>query len=297
MPPALLAAFVITESVVRNPLIPLGVFRIPGLAAADLTSLLTVAGFGTMFFFLTLYMQTVLGLSPLQTGSAYLPLTLVGGLSAGIATRLITRIGTRPVLVVGLIITGGGLIDLSRIPVSGSYFGDVLPGLLIVGAGVVGAFAAVTTAGNAGVPADKAGLAAALLNAAQQLGGALGLAVLSAIATARTNHLIEPARRARLGAQAAHAMTAGFQRALLAGGLLIIAAAVFGLRTRNSRGEHDAEPIVIKPVVIEPDLSPSTDTAWLRSNDEQRHQPAAAAAGHPGLALPGKGAELVGDDG
>ncbi len=256
---ALLAAFVITESVVKNPLIPLGVFRIPGLGAADVTSLLAIAGFGTMFFFLTLYMQTVLGFSPIQAGSAYLPLTLVGALSAGIATRLITRIGTRPVLVVGLIITGSGLVYLSRIPVSGSYLRDVLPGLLVVGAGVVGAFAAITTAGNAGVPADKAGLAAALLNAAQQLGGALGLAVLSAIATARTNHLLDRHD------MPAHAITSGFQRALLAGGLLIIAATAFGLRTRNSRGEHDAEPIVIKPeIATDTALVIATDTALVK---------------------------------
>jgi EmrB/QacA subfamily drug resistance transporter len=239
---ALLAAFVITQSVVKNPLVPLGVFRIPGLPAADVTSLLAIAGFGTMFFFLTLYMQTVLGFSPLQAGAAYLPLTVVGGMSAGIATRMITKFGTRPVLVAGLAITGSGLIYLSRIPVSGTYFGDVLPGLLVVGAGVVGAFAAITTAGNAGVPADKAGLAAALLNAAQQLGGALGLAVLSAIATARTNHLIDRHD------VSAHALTAGFQRALLVGGLFVLAATAFGLRTRNSRGEHE-------PMVVEPELA------------------------------------------
>jgi hypothetical protein len=193
-----------------------------------------------MFFFLTLYMQTVLGFSPLQAGSAYLPLTLTGGMSAGIATRMITKLGTRPVLVAGLTITGGGLIYLSRIPVSGSYVADVLPGLLVVGAGVVGAFAAITTAGNAGVPADRAGVAAALLNAAQQLGGALGLAVLSAIATARTSHLIDRHD------PAADALTAGFHRALLVGGLFVLAATAFGLRTRNSRGEHGAEPMVVE---------------------------------------------------
>jgi EmrB/QacA subfamily drug resistance transporter len=238
---ALLTGFAITESIVENPLIPLGIFRIPGLATADVTSLLAIAGFGAMFFFLTLYMQTVLGFSPLQTGLAYLPLTLAGGLSAGIATQLITKVGTRPVLVVGLLITGGGLIQLSRIPADGGYLGDVLPGLLLVGAGIVGGFAAMTTAGNAGVPAEEAGLAAALLSAAQQLGGALGLAVLSAIATARTNQGLA---RHDLPTTAA---TAGFQRALLVGGLLVIAAAALGLRTRSSRGEHDAQSILAQP--------------------------------------------------
>lgn len=141
----------------------------------------------------------------------------------------------------GLLITGGGLVQLSRIPVDGGYLGDVLPGLLLVGAGIVGAFAAMTTAGNAGVPAEEAGLAAALLSAAQQLGGALGLAVLSAIATARTNQGLA---RHDLPTTAA---TAGFQRALLVGGLLVIAAAALGLRTRSSRGEHDTQSILAQP--------------------------------------------------
>jgi EmrB/QacA subfamily drug resistance transporter len=231
---ALLLAFVVVESVVANPLIPLGVFRIPGLGAADITNLIAIAGFVTMFFFLTLYMQTVLGFSPMQTGSAYLPLTFAVGISAGIGTQLITRVGTRPVLVAGLIITGGGLIYLSRIPVDGTYLADILPPLLVIAFGVGGAFVAITTAGNAGVPPDQAGLAAALLNAAQQVGGALGLAVLSAIATSHTNHL--------LGRQDAplHAATAGFQRALFIGGLFVLAATVVALRTRNSRGEHAA---------------------------------------------------------
>jgi EmrB/QacA subfamily drug resistance transporter len=235
---ALLAAFVATEALVQNPLIPLGVFRIPGLAVADLTNLLAIVGLGAMFFFLTLYMQTILGFSPLQAGLAYLPLTLVGGISAGLSTPLITRFGTRPVLVVGLIITGGGLFYLSDISVGGSYVADVMPGLMIVGAGLVAAFAAITTAGNAGVPPDQAGLAAALLNSAQQLGGALGLAVLSAIATSRTDQL----RNQHF--VAAHALTAGFQRALFVGGLFVIAAIVLGLGTRNSRGEPAAEPLV-----------------------------------------------------
>ena len=240
----MLVAFVVVESVVANPLVPLGIFRIPGLASADVTSLLAIAGFGAMFFFLTLYMQNVLGFSPLQTGLAYLPLTVAGGLSVAIITPLITRFGTRPVLIAGLIITGGGPLYLSRIPVTGTYLGGVLPGLLVVGAGVIGAFAAMTTAGNAGVPADLAGLAAALLNAAQQLGGALGLAVLSAIATARTHHQLD---RHDLPT---HAATAGFQRALFVGATLIFVAAAGGLFTRNTRGEQTIEPARAEPDLV-----------------------------------------------
>src|SRR5882672_1018585 len=184
---ALLTAFLINEQRGRNPLVPLSIFRIKGLAAADVTQLIGVGGFVTMFFFLTLYMQNVLGYSPLETGASYLPLTFGVGISAGISSQLIGRIGTRPVIVAGALITAGGLFYLSRIPVDGSYIVDLFPGLMIVSLGIGGVFVATTTAANAGVPADKAGLAAALVNSAQQIGGALGLAIFSAIATSRTD--------------------------------------------------------------------------------------------------------------
>ena len=159
-----------------------------------------------MFFFLTLYMQNVLGYSPIQTGLAYLPLTFGVGIAAGIASQLLSRIGTRPVIVAGALIAAGGVYWLSRIPVDGSYVTDLLPGLMVMSLGLGAVFVAVTTAANAGVPADKAGLAAALLNASQQVGGALGLAIFSAIATCRTNDLL-----------AAHAPPGGAHRRLPAG--------------------------------------------------------------------------------
>ena len=228
---ALLALFVINEQRIRNPLVPLSIFRIRGLGAADVTQLIGVGGFVTMFFFLTLYMQNVLGYSPLQTGSSYLPLTVGVGISAGVSTQLIGRIGTRPVIVAGALVTAGGLFYLSRIPVDGSYLTDLLPGLMIVSLGIGGVFVATTTAANAGVPADTAGLAAALVNASQQVGGALGLAIFSAIATSRTNHLLAT------GMPIGHALTSGFHRALLAAGIFLFAAAIVALRTRNVRGE------------------------------------------------------------
>jgi MFS family permease len=165
-------------------------------------------------------------------------LTAGVGVSAGIATQLIARIGTRPVIVIGALITAGGLYDLSRIPVHGSYVSDLLPGLMIVSIGIGGVFVATTTAANAGVAAEQAGLAAALVNASQQLGGALGLAIFSAIATSRTNHLLGT------GVSAPHALTAGFHRALLAAAIFLVATALIALRTVNSRGEEAtaAEP-------------------------------------------------------
>src|SRR4051794_18942937 len=233
---ALLLAFLANEARRRNPLLPLSVFRIRGLAAADVTQLIAFAGFLSMFFFLTLYMQNVLGWSPIQTGAAYLPLTVAVIISAGISSQLMTRIGTRPLIVGGALIAAAGEYLLSRIPVHGSYVHDLLPGMLIMAFGLAPVFVAVTTAANAGVPRDKAGLAAALLNTAQQVGGALGLAVFSAVATSHTNHLLGT------GELPAHALTSGFSRALTASSVVLVVAALAGLRTTNAHGEPEPEP-------------------------------------------------------
>ena len=237
---ALLAAFVANELRHRNPLAPLSIFRINGLGFSNLTQLIGFAGFLAVFFYLTLYMQNVLGYSAIQTGAAYLPLCFAIGIAAGVSSQLITRIGTRPVIVAGALIATGGMYWLSRIPVDGSYLSDLLPGMLVLSFGVGPVFVGVTSAANAGVPADRAGLAASLLNASQQVGGALGLAIFTAVATSRTNSLL-----------AAHtpvlnAVTAGFQRALLVGSIFILASAVIGLRATNTRGEGEApaaEPV------------------------------------------------------
>jgi EmrB/QacA subfamily drug resistance transporter len=228
---ALLAGFVINEQRAKNPLAPMSIFRINGLAFSNATQLIAFAGFLALFFFLTLYMQNVLGYSAIQTGAAYLPLTFAIGISAGISSQLVSRTGTRPVIVAGALIAAGGLYWLSRIPVHGSYVSDLLPGMLVLSLGFGPVFVGVTTAANAGVPADKAGLAAALLNASQQLGGALGLAIFTALATSHTNHLLAA------HTPPAQALTAGFQRALLAGSIFILAAAVIALRATNTRAE------------------------------------------------------------
>jgi EmrB/QacA subfamily drug resistance transporter len=228
---ALLAAFVINELRAKNPLAPLSIFRINGLGFSNVTQLVAFAGFLAVFFYLTLYMQNVLGYSAIQTGAAYLPLCFAVGIAAGISSQLLSRVGTRPVIVAGALIAAGGMYWLSRIPVHGTYLSDLLPGMLVLSLGVGPVFVGVTTAANAGVPADRAGLAASLLNASQQVGGALGLAIFTAVATSRTNHLLAA------HAPVAHALTGGFQRALLVGTVLILAAAVIGLRATNTRGE------------------------------------------------------------
>jgi EmrB/QacA subfamily drug resistance transporter len=227
----LLGTFLVNEMRSRNPLVPLTIFRVRGLGAADITMLIAAAGLISMFFFLTLYMQNVLGYSPLKTGAAYLPFTAGVAVSAGISSQLMSRIGTRPLIVVGNLVGAGGLYLLSRIPADGSYLADLFPGMMITSLGLGAMFVAIATAANAGVSADESGLAAALLNASQQVGGALGLAIFSAIATARTNHLFAQ------HATPAHALTSGFHRALLAECFFILATALLGMRTANSRGE------------------------------------------------------------
>jgi hypothetical protein len=169
---ALLAGFVINERRTQNPLAPLSIFRINGLGFSDATQLIAFAGFLAVFFFLTLYMQNVLGYSPIQTGAAYIPLCFAIGISAGITSQLISRIGTRPLIVGGAVIAAGGLYWLSRIPVHGSFLSDLLPGMLVMSLGIGAVFVSATTAANADVTPDTATLAAALLNASQQLGGA-----------------------------------------------------------------------------------------------------------------------------
>jgi EmrB/QacA subfamily drug resistance transporter len=233
---AILAAFVVNELRVANPIVPLTILRVKGIAAADATQMVALAGFLPMFFFLTLYMQTVVGYSPIQTGIAYLPLT--GGfiIAASVSSQLFARIGTKPVVVVGALLAAGGLYLLSRIPVDGTYVSDILPGLLVVSLGMGGVFTGLTTAANAGIDEDKAGLAAGLLNTGQQIGGALGLAILSAIATAHSKSLLHAGHES-----VAHAATSGYQRALLAGVGLVLAATVVALLTPNT---HQAKPVV-----------------------------------------------------
>jgi EmrB/QacA subfamily drug resistance transporter len=225
----ILIAFAVNELRVRNPLVPFSILKVKGVAAADATQLVALAGFLPMFFFLTLYMQTVLGYSPIQTGLAYLPLT--GGfiIAASISSQLFVRIGTRPVVVLGTVISAGGLYWLSRVPIDGSYLSDILPGLLTVSIGMGGVFTGLTTAANAGIDQDKAGLAAGLLNTGQQLGAALGLAILSAVATAQTKSVLSA------GDGLAQAATHGYQRALMVGAFIVLAATAVALLTPNSR--------------------------------------------------------------
>jgi EmrB/QacA subfamily drug resistance transporter len=243
---ALLIAFVVNETRVSKPLIPLSIFRVRGLAAADATQLLAFAGIFSMFFFLTLYMQDVLHWSPIRAGVAYLPVTGGFAIAAGLSSQLFVRIGTRPVVVVGAIVAAGGLFYLSRLPVDSSYAADLLPGLLLLSIGAGGVIIGVTASANSGIDADRAGLAAGLLNTSQQLGAALGLAILSAVATAHTTDLTRTHPDA---SYAPIALTEGFQRGLFVGGLFVLAGAVLALRAMSTRSA--ALVPAVPPVTLE----------------------------------------------
>jgi predicted MFS family arabinose efflux permease len=232
----LAAAFVRNERRSRHPLVPFAILRVKGLVAADATQLIAFAGFFSMFFFVTLYMQEVLHYSPLKAGAAYLPITAGFAVAGGIASQLITRIGTRPVVVTGSLLAAAGIYYLSRLPLHGSYATDLLPGFLVMSLGAGAVFVSIAAAANAGVPPDKAGLAAGLLNASQQVGSALGLAILSVLAITRTDQLTA-ARASR-----AIALDAGYQRALIIGSILMAAAALIALRIDNTRA---AAPVVL----------------------------------------------------
>jgi len=231
----ILVAFVVNEQRAKHPLVPFSIFRIKGLAAANLTQVISFSGLYSTFFFLSLYMQNVLDYSPLQTGLAYLPVTGGFMLSVGIVAQLLPRIGTKPVIAGGAVIAAGGIYFLSHVSEHGTFAGNLLPGIVLLALGLGGVFGGVTTAATEGVPADKAGIASGLLNASMQFGGALGLAVLSAVATERSRGVLNT------GGTLPHALTEGFQRAFLIGTGFVLAAAAIAMVGANTRaGEHAA---------------------------------------------------------
>jgi EmrB/QacA subfamily drug resistance transporter len=208
----LLVAFVLVELRTKAPLVPFpGIFRLRSISGINVVALLIAMALFSMFFFLSLYMQEVLGFDALKTGVAYLP--LAGGIivSAGVASNLVTRLGVRPVLIVGLLLVAIALLWFSQISVGGSYVGDVLFPSIVAAFGLGFAFVSMMTASVAGVEPHEAGLASGLINTSQQIGGALGLAVLAAVANSRRDSLLEA------GSALPNAMTEGFQTAMMVG--------------------------------------------------------------------------------
>ena len=228
---ALLAGFVARQATASRPLVPLRIFRSRNVSGANVVQGLMVAGMFGMFFMGTLYLQRVLGYDAVQTGAAFLPVSVgIGVLSLGFSARLITRLGARAVLLPGLVLLVAGLVLLTGAPVGGNYVTDLLPALVLLGAGAGLSFPALVTLAMSGATAEDSGLASGLVNTTQQVGGALGLAVLATLSASRSSHLLAD------GESAASALTGGYHLAFAIGaGLVVAAIVVAALVLRSER--------------------------------------------------------------
>jgi EmrB/QacA subfamily drug resistance transporter len=223
---ALLATFVVVETRLRHPLIRLGIFRMRSITGANAAMLLVAAGMFALFYFASIYVQEVLGYSALRAGLAFLPVTAGIVIGAGLSQQLIPRVGVRAVGLVGMSIAAVGLILLSRIPVAGTYLGDLLPGLMVMAIGLGLTFVPITLIATTNVEEDDAGLASGLLNTSQQLGGAIGLAVLSTLAANTTSGALAALGHAPSALAQATALVSGFHVAFLVGAFLMLSGAV-----------------------------------------------------------------------
>ena len=241
---ALIAAFIGIESRTREPLVPFRIFKTRTVTGANVVGVLIGMSLFSMFFFISLYMQQVLGYSPLKTGLAYLPLAITIIITAGVASQLATKVGYKPILIGGLLLVAAGLVLFSQVTVGGSYVGSVLFASVLAGAGLGFAFVPVTIAAVSGVRPEESGLASGLINTSQQVGGALGLAILSAVAISRTDTV------ASTGASHATALTEGFQSAFAVGAGFALLGALLAfllIRTSDSR-EHARAAQIVQPV-------------------------------------------------
>jgi predicted MFS family arabinose efflux permease len=219
----LLVGFVWIEHRHENPLVPLRIFANRSLAASDATMLLLAAALFGLFYFCTLYLQQVLGYNALTTGVAYLPFSFAIISSSGVASRVADRVGPKPVLVGGLLLAAVGFALFTRLQVHGDYAGTVLPAMLVMGVGLGMSFVPITIAATSGVAAEDSGLASGLLNTTQQVGGSLGLAVLSAVSTSRITSALQD------GSTQAAALTHGFTAAFTVSAILSAVAAVLAI--------------------------------------------------------------------
>jgi MFS family permease len=217
----LLVVFVLVESRVRGPLVPLAVLKLRNIWASNLVATLWAAAMFAWFFLSALYMQSVLGYDPLEVGLAFLPACVIMGLfSVGLSAKLVMRFGIKPPLVTGLGLAAAGLILLARAPVDGSFATDLLPCMVLLGIGAGMAFNPVLLAAMSDVQPEQSGLASGIVNTAFMMGGALGLAILASLADWRTGDLRDS------GSSELAALTAGYHLAFVVGTAFAIAAAV-----------------------------------------------------------------------
>jgi len=244
----LLAGFVAWELRHPEPLMRLGIFRISTVAGANVASFILGTALFATFLMLTLYMQQVLGYSAMKTGVAYLAVAGTAILWSAVAAQLVTRVGVKPVLVTGMTALTIGLVYFTQVSVGGSYLGDLLPGFLIVGLGIGFSFVPISIAALAGVQPAEAGLASGLFNTTQQIGGALGIAALSTIATSHTSDALAS------GTPVPNALVDGFQAAFVAGSIVAALGIVASLTLIRRRHLEQAP-------AVEPAAEPALDVA------------------------------------
>jgi EmrB/QacA subfamily drug resistance transporter len=245
----LFAIFLALESRVAAPLVPLGLFRLRNVAVSNVVGILWAAAMFAWFFLSALYLQLVLGYSPLQVGLAFLPGNIIMGiLSVGLSAKLVMRFGIRKPLTAGLLLASLGLVLFARAPVDGNFVVDVLPSMILLGLGAGMAFNPVLLAAMSDVEPSEAGLASGVVNTSFMMGGALGLAVLASLAASRTDTLLDS------GEDQLAALTGGYHAAFLVGALFAAAAGILGgllLRAGAHAPEHEAEPVIGGPAAAE----------------------------------------------
>jgi EmrB/QacA subfamily drug resistance transporter len=220
---ALLAAFLVLESRVDSPLVPLGLFRLRNVATSNVVGVLWAAAMFAWFFLSALYLQLVLGYSPLKVGLSFLPANLImGAFSLGLSAKLVMRFGIRKPLATGLLLAAAGLVLFARAPVHGNFVVDVLPSMILLGFGAGMAFNPVLLAAMSDVAPEESGLASGIVNTSFMMGGALGLAVLASLAASRSNSLTASGESLR------PALTGGYHLAFVVGAVFAAAAATIG---------------------------------------------------------------------
>jgi MFS family permease len=238
----LLVSFVVIELRSRNPILPLGIFRLGTLRAANVIGFLVGCAIFSQFFLLSLYMQQVLHYSAMETGAAYIAVTATIIVFAGVAQALVTRVGVRPVLTVGLALATVALVGYSRVPVDGTYVPDLLFPFLIGGIGLGLTFVPTQIAALTGVTGEQAGVASGLINTSQQIGGAIGLALVSTVATTLTSNY---ATDHGVSAFDPNALVHGFQGAFyVLTGLGVVAVLAAATLIRAPRPAVEAEPAI-----------------------------------------------------
>jgi hypothetical protein len=233
----LLLGFVVRQGRARSPLVPLRIFRSRIVSAANAVQALAVAGLFGMFFLGALYLQRVLGYGAIEVGLSFLPVALIiGALSVGLSARLIIRFGARATLLPGLVLIAVGLGLLARAPVEGDYVRDVLPVMLLIGVGGGLVFPSLFTLALSSAGPSDSGLASGLVNTSQQVGGALGLAVLASLSTTRSDNLLQG------GDPTASALTSGYHLAFVIGAILVIVAiGLAAILLRPERADEESE--------------------------------------------------------